>query len=417
MDVAMRSIISLAILTLNVSAVLAGENWPQFQGPESNGSSDSTGLPLRWSETENVRWKTAIHGHGWSSPVIWGNQIWMTTATEDGKEQYAVCVDRGTGKVLHDINVFHNDQPPPIAPMNSYASPTPVIEEGRVYVNFGSYGTACLDTADGKTLWSRRDIKCNHSVGPGSSPVMANNLLVLSMDGADVQYVIALDKMTGKTAWKTMRSTDYGDRGDEYRKAFDTPLLIEFGGRKQLICTGAVETISYDPATGKEFWKVRPDTNSFSNTSRPLFCAGMVMVNTGGSQQIWAVRPDGKGDVTESHVAWKLEKIVPFLPSTVAVDDLIYMINDDGIASCVDAKTGKVVWKKRVGGKFVASPIAAEGRIYSFSQDGPATVFAAGREYKELAVNKLDEGLLASPAVSGKAIFLRTQTHLYRIEK
>ena len=211
--------------------------------------------------------------------------------------------------------------------------------------------------------------------------------------------------------------TDYGDRGDEYRKAFCTPLVIDVGGRRQVVCDGAVETIAYDLASGKELWKVRPDKDSFSNTSRPLFCAGMVMVNTGASMQLWAVRPDGSGDVTESHVAWKLTKGVPFLPSPTVVDDLLYLVNDEGIVSCIEAKTGESVWQKRVGGKFVASPVAADGRIYLFSENGPATVIAAGRQYKELAVNKLDEGCLASPAISGKAIFVRTKTHVYRIEE
>ena len=223
----MRSILSILILSLSSSFVFAGENWPQFLRPGGQRISDSKDLPLKWSETENVKWKTAIHGRGWSSPVVWGNQIWLTTATEDGKVQYAVCVDRGSGKILHDIQLFTNNKPPPIAPMNSYASPTPLIEEGRVYANFGSYGTACLDRATGEILWSRRDIPCDHSVGPGSSPVLADNLMVLQMDGKDTQYIIALDKTTGKTAWKTMRSTDYGTRGDEFRKAFDTPLFIE----------------------------------------------------------------------------------------------------------------------------------------------------------------------------------------------
>jgi outer membrane protein assembly factor BamB len=319
--------------------------------------------------------------------------------------------------VLHDVCLFQNEKMPPIAPMNSYASPSPVIEEGRVYVNFGSYGTACLDTTTGKTLWSRRDIPCDHGVGPGSSPVLADGLLILQMDGRDQQYVIALDKTTGKTAWKTKRSTDYGDRWDEFRKAFCTPLLIDAGGRKQVVSTGAVESISYDLATGKELWKVRPDKDSYSNTSRPVFCCGMVMVNSGASMQIWAVRPDGGGDVSQSHVAWKATKAVPFLPSPVCVGDLIYTVNDDGIVSCIAGKTGKIVWQKRLGGKFVASPLAAAGRIYLFSESGPTTVIDAGRKYKELAVNKLDEGCLASPAVAGNALFVRTKTHVYRIEE
>jgi outer membrane protein assembly factor BamB len=413
----MRTLLLLVLLTLPCFPVPAADNWPDFRGPASNGGSDAVGLPLRWNETQNVKWKTAIHGRGWSSPVVWGKQVWLTTATEDGKEQYAVCLARTTGKVLHDIPLFHNDKPPLIAPMNSYASPTPVIEEGRVYINFGSYGTACLDTATGETIWRRRDMPCDHSVGPGASPILAGRLLVVPMDGKDVQYIIALDKATGDTVWKMKRSTDYGDRRDEFRKAFSTPLLIDFQGKQQLICTGAVETIAYDPATGKELWKVRPDKDSYSNTSSPVFCSGKVIINTGASLQLWAVRPDGSGDVTDSHVVWKLAKGVPFLPSPACMGELIYLVNDEGIASCIDAKTGKAVWQKRLGGKYVASPVAADGRVYLFSETGPATVIAAGRQYKELAVNILKDGCLASPAVSGRSLFARTKTHVYRIEE
>ena len=414
----MRCAVSLAIVLLQFTLAAAGENWPQFRGPEGNGVSDSRGLPLRWSESKNIKWKTAIHGRAWSSPVIWGDQVWLTTATDDGIELYAVCVDRGTGKVLHDIRLFRNEKPPFVAPMNSYASPTPIIEKGRLYASFGSFGTACVDTKSGETIWSRRDLPCDHAVGPGSSPAMAGDLLVLQMDGRDRRYVGRARQEDGRYGLEDQAI----DRLRRSRRRVPQGVLHAAGDRVRRPAAGgfhrtAVETISYDPASGKELWKVRPDVNSYSNTSRPLFCFGLVLVNTGASMQIWAVRPDGHGDVTGSHVAWKIEKNVPFMPSPTIVGDLIYMINDSGIISCFEAKTGKNVWRHRLGGNFEASPIAADGRVYFFSDDGPVTVIAAGRKYKELAVNKLDQGFLASPAVAGKALFLRTKSHLYRIEE
>jgi outer membrane protein assembly factor BamB len=393
----------------------AGENWPRFRGPEGNGHSDAVGLPLQWSETENIRWKTAIHDCGHSSPVVWGNQIWMTTATEDGKEQYAVCVDCGTGKIVHDIPVFHNDNPEGIHALNSYASPTPVIEAGRVYVHFGTYGTACIDTRSGKVLWTRRDLRCEHQAGPGSSPVLVDDLLIFSVDGMDVQYLIALHKETGETAWKMNRQADFGDLGRDRRKSFDTPVLIDFNGRRQLISNAAMEIASHDPATGELLWKLRHD--GWSNSASSLLGRGLLFFNIGSEHaELWAMRPDGQGDVTDTHLVWKLNKNIPMCSSPILIDDLLFMVDDHGTASCIAADTGDVVWKKKLGGSYWASPITAEGRIYFFSEKGVATVIAPGREFKQLAVNKLDEGFMASPAVVGKAIFLRTKTHLYRVE-
>jgi outer membrane protein assembly factor BamB len=393
----------------------AGESWPRFRGPEGDGHSDAKGLPLRWSETENVTWKTAIHGCGHSSPVVWEDQIWMTTATEDGKQQYAVCVDRATGRIIHDVPVFHNDEPASISSSNTYATPTPVIEAGRVYVHFGTYGTACLDTGSSKVLWTRRDIHCDHQFGPGSSPVLVDDMLIFPMDGMDVQYVIALNKKTGQTAWKKDRNADFGGRGGDYRKAYCTPSVIDFGGRRQLISTGAAETLSLDPASGKQFWKIRH--GGWSNTMSSLFGSGILFIDIGSEDpEIWAVRPTGQGDITDTHVVWKLTKNAPMCSSPVLVDGLLFMVDDHGVASCVAAATGEVVWKKRLGGSYWASPIAADGHVYYFNAKGLATVIAAGREFRQLAVNKLDEGFVASPAVTGKAIFLRTKTHLYRVQ-
>jgi len=406
------------ILTLMLSAAsaVAEENWPQFRGPSGDGHTDAVGLPLTWSETENVVWKTAIHGRGHSSPVIWAEQIWMTTAAEDGKQMFAVCVDRDTGRILHDIRLFTNEVLQITHSMNSFASPTPVIEEGRVYISFGTYGIACLDTETGKTVWARRDLNCDHFRGPGSSPFLFGDLLIQHYDGFDVQYVAALDKTTGKTVWKTDRSTKFANDNGDFRKAFCTPIVIEVDGRRQLISPGAQATMAYDPYTGKELWRVC--WSGYSTASRPLFGHGLLYLNTGfGKAQLWAVRPDGSGDVTDTHVVWKLLKGVPSKPTPLLIGDLIFMVDDGGIASCVKALSGEVVWQNRLGGDHSASPVYAEGRIYFFSHQGAAVVIEAGRQFEVLAENQLDEGFMASPAVAGKALFLRTRTHLYRIEQ
>lgn len=412
----MRSTVLIVAMTLPAGLAWAGENWPQFRGPDGNGRSDAMGLPLKWSETENVTWKTPIHDRGWSSPVVWGDQVWMTTATEDGKQLFAVCVGRHSGKIVHDVKVLEVDKPERIARINSYASPTPVIEAGRVYVHYGTYGTACLDTKTGEPLWARRDLNCDHHMGPGSSPILFGKLLIFHVDGMDVQYVVALDKTTGKTVWKTNRSIDYSRVLRFCRKAFCTPTVIESGGRLQMISPGAKAVMGYDPNTGEELWKIR--YNGWSMVPRPLFGHGLAFIVTDYDfPELWAVRPDGRGDVTGSHVAWKIRRGMPAMPSLLLVGELLYMVNDDGVASCVEAKTGRIIWKERIGGNYSASPLYVEGRIYFFSRQPVATVIAPGREYKLLALNELDELMLASPAVAGKAFFLRTQHHLYRIEK
>ena len=404
--------------------------WPDFRGPWGNGhvaapgDTQPVGLPLRWSETENVKWKTPIPHRGWSTPVVLDGRIWLTTAALDGRDFFAVCVDAQTGQVRSSEKVFHADDPEPLGNnVNCYASPSPVIEAGRVYVHFGSYGTACLDADTGKVLWERRDLPCRHFRGPGSSPILLEDLLVLTFDGVDVQYLAALDKKTGRTVWKTDRTTVWDDldaqgrpiREGDYRKAFSTPLVIDAGGRRQLISPGSKAAYAYDPRTGQELWKVRHAAHTA--VLRPVFGQGLLVFCTGlGKPELWAVRPDGRGDVTRTHVAWKAEAGAPKTPSPVIVDDLLYAVGDDGAVLCLEAATGKQVWKERIGGNYAASPIYADGRIYFFNQQGKATVLKAGRAFEVLATNTLEDGFMASPAVWGKALILRTKTHLYRIE-
>jgi outer membrane protein assembly factor BamB len=404
--------------------VLLGLQWPEFRGPDGRGHAAVPGLPLSWSETQNVKWKTAIHGRAWSSPVVLNGQVWVTTATEDGRQLYAVAIDQATGKVLHDLKLFDVATPQYAHPFNTYASPSPVIEPGRVYVTFGSPGTAAVDTATGKVLWTRRDLECNHYRGAGSSPILFRDLLLLHYDGSDVQYVVALDKHTGKTIWLTKRSIDFQDLGSDgqpmaegdLRKAFATPQIIDVDGQPLMISMGAKATYAYDPLTGKERWRVEERTNHSAST-RPVSAFGLVFLPTGFPKgELLAVRPNGHGDVTATHVAWRLTRGVPNKPSVLLVGDLLFMTTDAGVASAVEAKTGTVVWTGRIGGTHSASPVAADGRVYFFSEDGKAIVVQAGRTFKILAENQLGDGFMASPAIDGKAFYLRSKSHLYRIE-
>lgn len=416
---------------------LAGDTWPQFRGPNGDGHSDARGLPLTWSETNHVTWKTPVHGKAWSSPVIWGKQIWLSTATENGRELFAVCVDRDSGRILRDLKLFDVGTPQYCHPFNSYASPTPVIEEGRVYVTFGAPGTVCLDTATGQKLWERRDFVCNHYRGAGSSPILYGDLLLMHFDGSDHQFVVALDKRTGKTIWRVQRSLDYKDldpdgkpeaEGD-LRKAFSTPQVTMFDGQPTLISLGSKAAYGYDPLTGKELWRVEERT-SYSASTRPVVGHGLIFFPSGWSQgQLMAIRPGRNGEVVDANVpprdpadgslrvVWKTKRNVPKKPSLLLVGDLLFTIDDGGVAGCLEAATGKEVWRERVGGNYSAAPIFAEGRIYFFSEEGKTTVIEAGRQFHVLAENKLPDGFMASAAVAGHALFLRTRTCLYRIEE
>ncbi len=394
----------------------AQDNWFQFLGPNGDGRTSSEKLPLNWSETQNVKWKTEIHDRGWSSPVLWGKQIWMGTATADGHKLYAVCVDAETGNIIHDLHLFDVAEPQEIHKLNTHASSTPIIEEGRVYMHFGSYGTACLDSASGQVLWERRDLPCNHWRGAGSSPIFYRDTLIMHYDGHDYQYVVALDKRTGETVWKTDRAPyiDYGTDDGDQMKAYATPLVVTIDGRDQLISPTSKACVAYDPATGKELWKVT--YSEFSATIKPLYGHGMLFINTGfGKAKLYGVREGGTGDVTDSHVAWIQSKSIPSKPSMILDGEHLFMVHDQGVASCVEARTGEIVWQDRLTGNYSSSLLGAPGRIYAFSQEGKATVFAAAPEFKILADNALDSGFMASPAVYGDDLILRTETHLYRI--
>ena len=437
------TILTLILVGVLVSAcALYAQNgttedyWNQFRGPNGDGKATTTDLPIEFSETKNVRWKTSIHDKGYSSPVVWGNQIWVTTAREDGRELFAICVDLESGDILHDIKVFDVAEPQlEHGDLNSHASPTPIVEEGRIYVHYGTYGTACLAPKTGDKLWERRDLNCDHRVRPASSPIIDEGTLFLTFDGVDVQFIAALDKHTGDTLWLQHRKVDSNfedvlkakgvkdieetkkEKPNDNRKSYATPTIITFQGKKQLVSPAAEVTISYDPQTGDELWRVRHEGWGWNVACRPIFAHNLVYFTTGVEKLLLAVDPSGTGDVTDSHIVWNHRKGTPEIPSPLIIDDLMFMVNEGGVVSCVEAKNGNPVWKGRIGGNHWASPLYAGGNIYFFSMEGRVSVISAGRAFKLLTRNEFDDGFVASGAVAGNALILRSETHLYCIEE
>jgi len=396
----------LAFLVLLSSLIFAAD-WPQFRGPGGQGVSDEKTVPLTWSDTKNVRWKTAIPGRGWSSPVIQGERIWLTTATEEGRSLRAIAVNVNTGAIEQNVEIFQLKSPKLMNLKNSFASPTPVVEGDRVYIHFGAYGTACI-TQSGEIVWKTKLEYDNGQHGPGGSPIIYDDLLIVSCDGIEVQYVVALDKSTGKVRWKKTR---------EGYQAYTTPLVVNLPSGDQVISPGAFQSIAYEPRTGKEIWRVKY-AEGFSNVPRPVYGHGLVFICTGFQEpSLLAVQPDGRGDVTKSKVVWKVDRAIPRTPSPLLVGNELYIVTDNGIATCIDAKTGEELWRARVGGNHSASPVYAGGRIYFLSEEGESVVIAPGRQLKHLATNQIDGPTLASMAVSHSSLFIRTQTHLYRISE
>jgi len=411
-------------------AATAGQEWPQFRGPSGDGVAATADPPVRWSESQNIKWKASVPGRGRSSPVVSGNRIWLTTALERGVKRTriasddmqvadyvaleAICLDRADGKRLWRTRLFEVDKPAPVHWLNSWATPTPVVEPGRLYCDFGTFGTACLDSESGRVLW-KRQLPLDHQVGPGSSPVLYQNLLVLVRDGRNAQYVAALDKNTGQTLWKTDRPPLAASNGYN-KKSFSTPLVIVSNGRTQMVVPGAWWVVSYDPISGKEIWRIRHG-DGFSLAPRPVFGHGMVYVCTGAlAPQLWAIRPEGQGTLADSQVGWKAASQIPVMSSPILVGDEIYCVSDSGIASCFDALTGKLHWRERLGGTYLASPVCAGGRLYLFDRDGKTTVLRAAKQFARLAENRLEGPVVATPAVVDRSILLRTDSQVYWIE-
>lgn len=408
--------------------------WPAFRGPDNDGiyppreDGRLHGFPTEWSETKNIVWKTPVTGRAWSTPVVMGDQVWVTNATPDGKKMYAVCLDKASGKKIHDLLLFENANPEPLSNhVNGYGSCSPAIDADHVYIHFGSYGTAALDRKTGKTVWERRDLPCQHFRGPGSSLVLHKNLVILSMDGVDVQYLVALDRKTGKNVWKTDRTTDFGDieadgkiRGDgDYRKAYTTPNFVTIGGKLQLVSPGAKACYGYDPDTGKELWKIT--YKGYSNAVAPVFIDDeLALINTGlGKPHLLRLRLDNKlsGDITQTHIEWDIFKRIPARCSPVILGRHAYFTSESGILSRLDVDKGDIEKYTALKTAFSASAVLADGHLYFADEKGKTFVVKPGPELEIIATNQLEEGCMASPALDGKAIYLRTKTHVYRIEK
>jgi outer membrane protein assembly factor BamB len=398
-------VISVAVA---LPAIGDAEDWPQFRGPGGQGHSAERGVPLDWGPTRNILWKTPVPGRGWSSPIVAGGRVWLTTATDRGDGTLRLLAYQlESGREALNVEVFGLGSARLLNQKNSHASPTPVADGDRVYVHFGDYGTAAL-TMDGRVLWKTR-LAHQTQHGGGASPIIHGGLLIVNCDGADSAFVVALDKNTGKVRWKTWRPQPWS-------QAYTTPLVIRHGEQEQLISVGASHAVAYEPQSGKEIWRVTYP-GGFSNVPRPVTAHGLVYITTGFHQpSLLAIRPGGSGDVTRTHVAWSVSRGVSLTPSPLIVGDELYMVSDTGIVSCIDAKTGAVVWQQRLRGAFSASPVFVDGRIYFQSEDGVTTVIAPGREFKTLSVNTLEEPTLASMAIASGSLFMRTASHLYRIK-
>ena len=406
----MRFALALLVAAgVTASAQSAAPQWPQFRGPSGQGMSDTTGLPLEWSESRNITWKVPVPGRGWSSPVVGGGRVWLTTAVQNKGDASLrlLAFDAATGSETLNVEVFRvwREEFSTNA-KNSNATPTPILDGDRVYVHFGASGTAAV-TTEGRVVWKTR-LPHDTQHGQGGSPVLAGGLLIVNCDGFEDPYVIALDAATGKTKWRQARRAPTS-------QAYSTPLAIHAAGRDQLISVGASFASSFDPVTGREIWRVGY-RDGFSNVPRPVFAHGLVFIATGFQQPtLIAVRPDGNGDVTKTHVAWTLARGAPLTPSPIVVGDEIYVISDHGILQCLDARTGKTHWVQRLNGAFAASPIFVDGRLYFLSEDGVTTAIAPGAEFKPLARSALDGETLASIAIADQSFFIRSSTHLYRI--
>ena len=403
------------VATLLFIATPSTENeWTQFRGPTGDGISTATDVPIHWSAHEHVVWKQAIPGKGWSSPVLSRGKLYLTTAEEisgDVTSLRALCVDAADGRMVWNVELF---QPEPSAvkqhhSKNSVASPTPIVASNRLYVHFGHLGTAALDLS-GEIVWRQSKVTYNPRHGNGGSPVLVGNLLIFSCDAEEDPFVVALNVENGEVRWKTPRNTTAVKTF-----SFCTPTRIELDGATQVISPASGFVGAYNPHDGKEIWRVQYE--GYSVVPRPVFAHGLLYVASGFERPVLlAIDPKGAaGDVTDTHVKWTATKGAPLTPSMLAVKDELYTVTDNGVATCFDARTGNVHWTKRLAGDFSASPVFADGRIYFQNEAGTTYVVKAGTTYELLVTNDIEERTLASLAPADAAMFIRSESHLWRI--
>lgn len=427
----------IAFVAICLISLTVHGDWKQWRGPTGQGHSQAN-LPIQWSETDNITWRTALPGKGWSSPVIEGDQIWVTAAHEDlaSEEErekrlksntggqpvvvlsllrlHAICIDKQSGELIHDLEVLRKKDPQWAHQLNSYASPSPVIENGKLYCHFGAYGTACVDTKTAKVVWRNQELWVHHENGPGSTPVLWKDKLIFHMDGSDDQYIVALNTSDGKVAWKTQRSGKMHEN-PQIKKCYGTPLILETDQGMTLFSTGSDWLYGYNPDNGEELWKMNYGFTGFSIVPRPVVGHGLLYMSTSFMRpQLLAVRYNDQ----QPEIAWSYKRSVSSQPSPILVGDEIYFVSDSGgLVTCLDAKSGMLHWQERIRGNYSASPLHANGKIYFHSREGVTTVLKAGKSFEILSKNELDGDHMASAAVDGDALILRTDKAIYRIEE
>ena len=404
-------------------ATSQSKNCTHFRGTNLNGIAETENIPIKWDDSV-IKWKTEIHDRGYSSPVVFNDQIWVTTAKPDGKELYAVCIDFKTGKIIYNIKVFTPDEVEMKNDINTYATPTPCIEKGFVYVHYGNIGTACINTVNGSIVWKRTDFKFKNIHGPASSPVIYKNLLILHFEGSDVRYIVALDKSNWKTKWRSDRPVEpYESLSEVGKLAYITPLIINVKGRDMLISNGSAICQAFDLNTGKEIWRVVDGAET--TIAMPFTEKGVLFWYTGFNvgvdgkyyTDLLAVNPDGKGDITGTNIIWKKKDatLTNQMLSPLVKDGLIYTVTTMNNMMCIDAATGEEIWSIHTKANYNASQIYINGNIWFFSVKGDVLVLKAGRKYEVVANNQMDSGIWATPAVLRNSLIMRTQNYLYRI--